>query len=72
LVFDDSIEHEAWNHSASERLVLIVDLWHPDLTDEEVCLLRGLHRYAAAQAASLSAYWSANEKVRAMMDDQGH
>ena len=32
MIFDDSFEHEAWNHSGAERVVLIVDLWHPELT----------------------------------------
>ena len=37
VVFDDSFEHEACNPSSSEpRVVLIVDVWHPDLSDEEV------------------------------------
>jgi len=37
VVFDDSFEHEACNNSLTEpRVVLIVDFWHPDLTDEEV------------------------------------
>jgi aspartyl/asparaginyl beta-hydroxylase (cupin superfamily) len=71
LIFDDFLRHEAWNHAAGDRIVLIVDLWHPGLTDEEVALLVGLHRYAAAQAASLSAYWSANNKARASIDDLG-
>jgi aspartate beta-hydroxylase len=70
LVFDDFLLHEAWNHTAGDRLVLIVDLWHPDLTDEEVALLEGLHSYVAAQAASLTAYWSANEKARSAMDER--
>jgi aspartate beta-hydroxylase len=34
-VFDDSFEHEAWNKGARERIVLIVDIWHPDLTPRE-------------------------------------
>jgi aspartate beta-hydroxylase len=34
-VFDDSFEHEAWNEGAGERIVLIVDIWHPDLTPSE-------------------------------------
>jgi hypothetical protein len=72
LVFDDFLRHEAWNHAARDRIVLIVDLWHPGLTDEEVALLTGLHRYAAAQAESLSTYWSANDKARVSMDDRGH
>ena len=35
LVFDDSIEHEAWNNAERDRLVLIFDIWHPDLAAEE-------------------------------------
>ena len=30
-VFDDTIEHEAMNPSDALRIILIVDLWHPDL-----------------------------------------
>lgn len=33
-VFDDTIEHEAMNPTDSLRVVLIVDVWHPDLDDE--------------------------------------
>src|SRR5581483_3620799 len=32
LVFDDYFEHEAWNHADEDRIVLIVDLWHPGLS----------------------------------------
>lgn len=35
LVFDDSVEHEAWNNSDENRLVLIFDVWRPDLTEDE-------------------------------------
>ncbi|HVR90504.1 MAG TPA: aspartyl/asparaginyl beta-hydroxylase domain-containing protein [Novosphingobium sp.] len=35
LVFDDSIEHEAWNDSDRDRVVLIFDIWRPDLTKQE-------------------------------------
>jgi len=34
-VFDDTIEHEAWNDSGQLRVVLIFDIWHPDLTAPE-------------------------------------
>lgn len=34
FVFDDSFDHEVWNES-DERIVLILDLWHPDLTQEQ-------------------------------------
>lgn len=36
LLFEDSFEHEVWNRSDAERLILIVDFWHPDLTDVEI------------------------------------
>ncbi len=35
LIFDDSFEHEAWNHSEKERKVFIMEIWHPDLTHLE-------------------------------------
>lgn len=35
FVFDDSIEHEASNDSDETRVVLIVDCWHPDLSEAE-------------------------------------
>ncbi|MCV2357835.1 aspartyl/asparaginyl beta-hydroxylase domain-containing protein [Paucibacter sp. TC2R-5] len=34
-VFDDTIEHEAWNDSDQLRVVLIFDIWHPALTPAE-------------------------------------
>ncbi len=35
LIFDDSFVHEAWNHSDCLRVVLIFDIWHPDLSAAE-------------------------------------
>jgi aspartate beta-hydroxylase len=35
VVFDDTYEHEAWNRSDRTRVVLILDTWHPDLTEVE-------------------------------------
>ena len=35
LIFDDSIEHEAWNDSAQDRVVLIFDIWRPELSEQE-------------------------------------
>lgn len=35
LVFDDSWEHEAENPSERSRSVLLVDIWHPDLTVQQ-------------------------------------
>lgn len=35
FVFDDTIEHEAWNDSAEDRVVLIFDVWRPELSEQE-------------------------------------
>ncbi len=34
-VFDDTIEHEAWNRSGEDRYVLIFDIRRPELSEEE-------------------------------------
>ncbi|TLY99528.1 MAG: aspartyl/asparaginyl beta-hydroxylase domain-containing protein, partial [Gammaproteobacteria bacterium] len=34
-VFDDTIEHEAWNEANAPRAILIFDIWHPDLSEDE-------------------------------------
>jgi aspartyl/asparaginyl beta-hydroxylase (cupin superfamily) len=34
-VFDDTIEHEAWNMSDKLRVVLLFDVWNPLLTPPE-------------------------------------
>jgi aspartyl/asparaginyl beta-hydroxylase (cupin superfamily) len=39
-VFDDTIEHEAWNDSDQARAILIVDIWNPHLTEAERDLVR--------------------------------
>lgn len=35
VTFDDTFEHEAWNHSEAVRVVMIFDAWHPDLAEAE-------------------------------------
>lgn len=49
FVFDDTIEHEAWNDSDLPRAVLIFDVWNPHLTAAERSLLQRF--YAAADAS---------------------
>ena len=51
-VFDDTIEHEAWNRSDSPRAVLIFDIWNPFLSEAERDFVR-----AATEA--YSAYYAA-------------
>ncbi|MCA3693741.1 aspartyl/asparaginyl beta-hydroxylase domain-containing protein [Aquidulcibacter sp.] len=41
-VFDDTIEHEARNQGTGTRVVLIFNIWHPDLTEEERHLVAAL------------------------------
>lgn len=49
LIFDDSIEHEAWNDSDTLRVVLLFDIWRPELTTEE-------RRLVAATLAAVGSY----------------
>lgn len=39
LVFDDTMEHEAWNRSGRDRVVLIFDVWNPFLEPHERALV---------------------------------
>ena len=41
-VFDDTIEHEAMNTSGQTRVVLIFDIWRPELNEEERALVATL------------------------------
>jgi aspartyl/asparaginyl beta-hydroxylase (cupin superfamily) len=34
-VFDDTIEHEAWNDSDTPRVIMMIDIWNPYLTPAE-------------------------------------
>lgn len=46
-VFDDTIEHEAWNSSDKLRVIMIFDIWHPALSQAErdlVCALLASQR----------------------------
>jgi hypothetical protein len=35
LVFDDTVEHEAWNSGTSDRIILIFDVWRPEIDADE-------------------------------------
>lgn len=35
MMFDDSYQHEAWNTSASPRIILLMDCWNPHLSSAE-------------------------------------
>ena len=38
-VFDDTIEHEAWNRSGQTRVILLFETWRPELSMEERALV---------------------------------
>jgi aspartyl/asparaginyl beta-hydroxylase (cupin superfamily) len=39
-VFDDTIEHAAWNDSDETRIILICDIWSPRLSPDERAAIR--------------------------------
>jgi aspartate beta-hydroxylase len=41
-VFDDTIEHEAWNRSDRTRVILLFEIWRPELTEEERALVTAM------------------------------
>jgi len=40
--FDDTIEHEAWNRSREPRVVMIFEVWRPELTEHERRLVNAM------------------------------
>ena len=56
-VFDDCIEHEAWNDSDEIRIILIFDIWNPLLSAAERDLMRaffvGISHYYGADGPQL-------------------
>ena len=44
FIFDDSFEHEVWNDSDARRIILIFDIFHPDLTADEITFLETVER----------------------------
>jgi aspartate beta-hydroxylase len=57
-VFDDTIEHEAWNDSDQTRVVLIFDVWNPLLSPAErelvEAMMTALNEFSAGERASYS------------------
>ncbi|MEO8347060.1 MAG: aspartyl/asparaginyl beta-hydroxylase domain-containing protein [Betaproteobacteria bacterium] len=41
-LFDDTMEHEAWNLSDRPRVILLFEMWRPELTDKERELIRAM------------------------------
>jgi hypothetical protein len=64
LVFDDFLEHEVWNKTDRERIVLLLDLWHPDLSPQECSALDTFQWYATQRAMNQVRYWDKNRKAK--------
>lgn len=47
LIFDDSFEHEVWNSAQQARVVLVLDVWHPQLTTAERWALSQIMRMSS-------------------------
>ena len=41
-LFDDTIEHEAWNRSDKTRVILLFETWRPELSEEERSLVSAM------------------------------
>ena len=76
IIFDDSFEHEVWNETDEPRIVLIVDLWHPQLrTDAE--RRKAIEQVAGAQGeqskAQVAMYLAARHRREfGLTDKRGH
>ena len=55
-IFDDTIEHEAWNRSAETRVILLFDVWRPDLAEEERQLVDAMFQAMDARAGTRPAW----------------
>jgi hypothetical protein len=49
-VFDDTMEHEAWNGSSQTRVILLFEIWRPELTAEERALVSAMFEAIDAYA----------------------
>lgn len=61
FVFDDTIEHEAWNDSDEMRAILIFDVWNPYLEAEERAMIATF--YATTDAARGDGFGSAQTRL---------
>lgn len=45
IFFDDSYSHHVWNNSDSKRVILLFDLWHPELERDEIEAIKDMFDY---------------------------
>jgi aspartate beta-hydroxylase len=56
-VFDSSFPHWTWNGGNAPRDVVVVDMWHPELTQEEIDGISWLYRFRHAFLERAHAPW---------------
>jgi aspartyl/asparaginyl beta-hydroxylase (cupin superfamily) len=55
-LFDDTMEHEAWNDSDRTRVILLFEIWRPELTDEERRLVSAMFEAIDAHRGTTPAW----------------
>ena len=55
LLFDDAFVHSVWNETAADRVVLLADIWHPDLSADEIAAVQAMFQQVEALSASRKA-----------------
>lgn len=48
LIFDDSIEHEAWNRGGATRIILLFEIWRPEISPDERTALTAIFEAISA------------------------
>jgi aspartyl/asparaginyl beta-hydroxylase (cupin superfamily) len=51
MIFDDSIQHEAWNDSDEDRVILLFEIWRPELSADERTALTAIFDSVVTYAA---------------------
>ena len=55
-LFDDTMEHEAWNDSDQTRVILLFEIWRPELTAEERRLVSAMFEAIDAHSGEKAAW----------------
>lgn len=55
MLFDDSYEHAVWNSTEQARVLLLLDLWHPEVSEVERGAIRDMFRQAQLERRSRAA-----------------
>lgn len=73
IIYDNSgAPARLWNSTSEDLILLVIDLWHPDLTRPERRFLQGLQTHALKTALVLAAFWAANATAEAMNTDMSN